>query len=107
VAWGQAALPHVAAPTLVIASRQDNRIASDTVAAVTARLGRAVPGTDRPDLVWLDRCGHVIAADRERDTVAQHTAAWLDRHVPAEPSAASTPHRHSRQPDDHQQIADV
>ena len=87
VAWGRTALPHVGAPTLVIASRQDNRIAPHTVADVVARIGSAVADAPRPGLVWLDRCGHVIAADHERDTVAEHTAGWLDAHVPAADTA--------------------
>lgn len=83
VTWGRAALPQVAAPTLVVASRQDNRIGPAAMVAAVARIGRAVPGAEQPALVWLERCGHVIAADHERDAVAAHTGAWLDAHVPA------------------------
>ncbi len=82
VRWGRAVLPDVAAPTLVVASRQDNRIAPAVIAAVVREIGRAVPGAAAPALVWLERCGHVIAADHERDAVAAHAGAWLDAHVP-------------------------
>ncbi|GJG85834.1 hypothetical protein tb265_10150 [Gemmatimonadetes bacterium T265] len=84
VAWGRAALPGIAAPTLVVASRQDNRIAPAAMTAAVARIGRDVPGATAPTLVWLERCGHVIAADHERDAVAAHAGAWLDAHVPAD-----------------------
>lgn len=83
VGWGRAALPDVASPTLVVASRQDNRIAPAAMAVSVAQIGRAVPGAPRPALVWLERCGHVIAADHERDAVAAHAESWLDAHVPA------------------------
>ncbi len=91
VAWGRAAAPRVAAPTLVVASRQDNRIAPAAMAAVVARIGRAVPGAVPPEIAWLDGCGHVIAADYERAAVAELAGAWLDRHVPAAPRTPSPP----------------
>ena len=88
VAWGRRAIPSVAAPTLVVASRQDNRIGPRAMAAAVREIGAAVPGAAPPELVWLDGCGHVIAADYEREAVARHAARWLDAHVPAEACAA-------------------
>lgn len=81
VAWGRAALPHVVAPTLVVASRRDNRITPAAMVEAVGRIGRAVPGTPTPEIVWLDGSGHVIAADYEREAVARHATGWLDRHV--------------------------
>ena len=68
------ALVDVAAPTLVVHSRADNRIA---VAAAESMF--AVLHAPDKSLVWLDGCGHVVSADRERDRVHALTATWLAR----------------------------
>lgn len=94
VAWGYEALASVAAPTLVVASRQDNRIGPAAMTAAAARIGEDVPGAAPAELVWLEGCGHVIAADYEREAVARHAGDWLDAHVPA--AAAPTPPRPTR-----------
>jgi carboxylesterase len=70
----RAALPHVTVPTLVVQSRADHRIAPAIAEHAFARLGAA-----EKELVWLDACGHVIAADRERVRVATLVAAWVAR----------------------------
>jgi carboxylesterase len=90
VGWGRRALSRIAAPTLVVASRQDNRIGPRAMRAAAAEIGRLVPGAAPAELVWLEGCGHVIAADYERGAVARHAADWLERHVPAAPAAAAS-----------------
>lgn len=83
VAWGGAALPAIGAPTLIVASRQDNRITPTAVVRMAGQMGRDVPGARPPVIEWMERCGHVIAADREREAVAAHTVAWVEEKVPA------------------------
>jgi carboxylesterase len=52
--------------------------------------GWARPTGAEKRLEWLDGCGHVVAADRERDRVRALAAAWLAEHVGPRPR--STPH---------------
>jgi carboxylesterase len=68
----RAALPDLKVPTLYIQAREDNRIES----AVAERSFDAI-GAREKRLVWLERGGHVVAADEERDRVAQLVAEWL------------------------------
>jgi carboxylesterase len=74
-AAGRAALEHVTVPTLVINSREDNRIPSALADAATASL--RVPVERR----WVEGCGHVITVDYCRDTVAELTLDFLARHA--------------------------
>jgi carboxylesterase len=72
---GRDALPKVTAPTLVINSREDNRISAAKATEATATL-RAP--TERH---WVAGCGHVITVDYCKDTVAQLVLAFLARHT--------------------------
>jgi carboxylesterase len=74
-AAGLAALGRVTAPTIVINSRQDNRIPEALAAEATATL-RAP--TERH---WVAGCGHVITVDYCKDTVAELVLAFLARHA--------------------------
>ena len=68
----RAALPGIRVPTLYIQSREDNRIES----AVAERSFEAL-GVREKRLVWLEKGGHVVAADEAREQVAALTAEWL------------------------------
>lgn len=70
-----AALPNVAAPTLMIQSREDNRIAP-----ADAQRGFDRLGTDEKQLVWITGAGHVITVDYGRERVFELLADWFDRH---------------------------
>jgi carboxylesterase len=74
------ALPRIAAPTLAVLSRLDNRVAPADGAAAFARVGAAARRPPVKALVWLGASGHVIAADRERARVFALAEAWLARH---------------------------
>jgi carboxylesterase len=76
VALGRAAAPAVAVPTLVIQSRQDNRIPADAAERAFA-LFRAA---DRR-LLWTEGNGHVISVDYGREAVFSATADWLEAHA--------------------------
>jgi esterase/lipase len=69
-----AALPAVRIPTLMLQSREDNRISPEAATFAFARLGAA----DK-ELVWVDGA-HVLTVDRDRVRVFEEVAGWLIRH---------------------------
>jgi carboxylesterase len=73
-AAGRAALPNVTVPTLVVNSRDDNRIPSALAERATAALRAPV------ERKWVEGCGHVITVDYCRDAVADLTLDFLARH---------------------------
>ena len=72
----QAAMPRITTPTLVIYSRQDNRVPTDAATREYAKL--QMP---ERELVWLEGSGHLITVDREHHEVSARVAAFLARHV--------------------------
>jgi carboxylesterase len=72
---GRAALARVQVPTLVINSKQDNRIPAALASAATATLHAP---TERH---WVAGCGHVITVDYCKDAVAELVLAFLARHT--------------------------
>jgi carboxylesterase len=72
----RAASPSVAAPTLVIHSRNDPRVTIADAEAAFARLG-----SEEKALEWVERSGHVISVDFDRELVAQRVIDWLESHV--------------------------
>lgn len=70
------ALPEVQAPTLMIQSRQDNRISVPAAEAIFQRLG-----ADEKRLCWVDGAGHVITVDYGYGRVFDLTAAWMLEHA--------------------------
>jgi carboxylesterase len=73
---GTVALPRVTAPTLVIQSREDNRITPESAELGFARLGSA----DKK-LVWTDGAAHVITVDFGYSRVFELTGDWLKSHL--------------------------
>ena len=73
-----AVLPRVLAPTRVLLSRRDNRVAAEAAERAATRLGGPTN-----DVVWFEDSGHVIAVDRERARVFAATREWLTRHAGA------------------------
>jgi carboxylesterase len=74
-AAGLAALGRVTIPTIVINSRQDNRIPEALAVEETATLPAP---TERH---WVAGCGHVITVDFCKDAVAELVLAFLARHA--------------------------
>ncbi len=72
---GLAALASVTVPTLVVNSREDNRIPVD---AATGALATLRAPTERH---WVAGCGHVITVDYCRDAVAELVVTFLARHA--------------------------
>jgi carboxylesterase len=73
------ALSQVRAPTLVIQSREDNRISPANAERAFARLG-----SPEKKLHWIDGAGHVITVDFGHERVFELTADWLEAHVPSQ-----------------------
>jgi carboxylesterase len=74
----QAALPRVETPTLIIQSRDDNRISSHVTEAAFAKLA----ARDKR-LVWTEGAGHVITVDFGKEHVFAQTAEWIQAHARA------------------------
>jgi carboxylesterase len=72
----QEAMPRITVPTLVVYSRQDNRVPADAAEREYAKL--RMP---ERELVWLDRCGHLVTVDHEHHDVSARVAAFLARHA--------------------------
>jgi carboxylesterase len=70
----QVALPRVTAPTLLIQSPDDNRVAASGAEWAFARLG-----APEKSLVWRPGEGHVLLADRGRDQVCALAVQWIQR----------------------------
>jgi carboxylesterase len=71
-----ARLPRVTAPTVVIQSREDNRITPDACERCFAALGAR-----EKRLVWVEGAGHIITVDRGRERVLRELAEWFDARV--------------------------
>ena len=78
------ASPHVAAPTLLVQSRHDNRIST-----VDAERAFAMLGAPEKQLELTDDGGHVLTVDYGRERVYALTAGWMRRHA-ERPVAAPT-----------------
>lgn len=74
VAAGVQALPHVKVPTLVIQSREDNRITPES-----AERAYRLLGSPQKRFVWTKGAGHVITVDYGHQRVFELTADWLER----------------------------
>lgn len=72
---GFAALPRVSAPTLMIQSREDNRISPADAQRAFDRLGAG-----EKQLVWTTGAGHVITVDYGKEHVFELLGNWFDRH---------------------------
>jgi carboxylesterase len=80
VRWAWNALPRVHAPTLIVQSREDNRISVPDAERAFARLG-----APEKRMVWMEGAGHVITVDYGRERVFALVAEWLDAHRVAAP----------------------
>jgi carboxylesterase len=69
------ALPRVTAPTLVVQSREDNRISVAAAERAFAKLG-----AKEKRLEWISGASHVITVDYGRKHVFELLASWLETH---------------------------
>ena len=80
------ALPRVKAPTLIVQSREDNRIPPEIAERGFARLGAQVKR-----FVWTKGAGHVITVDYGHERVFQLTTDWIERYQNPERRADRKP----------------
>jgi carboxylesterase len=81
-----AASPRVTAPTLVVQSRQDNRISVAAAERSFARLG-----AKEKRLEWVSGASHVITVDYGRERIFEMFASWLEGHGAAVVSQSRAP----------------
>jgi carboxylesterase len=67
------ALPRVVAPTLMIQSREDNRLA-----VADAERAFALLGASEKRLQWITGAAHVITVDYGRDVVIASLTSWME-----------------------------
>jgi len=70
-------LAGITAPTLLIQSRADPRIAPEIAERAIARVGAR-----EKRLVWAEGGGHIITVDYGRDFVFEKVEEWVTGHVP-------------------------
>lgn len=70
-------LPNVAAPTLIVQSRTDNRIDPSVAERALARLG-----AHEKRLEWITGAAHVITVDYGYERVVTLAGDWMTRHAP-------------------------
>jgi carboxylesterase len=78
------ALPAVTAPTLIVQSRDDPRIAPAVAEFVLKELG----ATEKR-LVWTEGAGHIITVDYGRERIFSEVERWLDAHASRGATAAT------------------
>jgi carboxylesterase len=69
------ALPRVTAPTLIVQSREDPRVAPEVAEFALAELG-----AKEKQLVWTEGAGHIITVDYGRERVFSEVEKWLRAH---------------------------
>jgi esterase/lipase len=69
-------VPDILVPTLYMAARNDSRVPLDD----TLRNWRQLQSRDRRFRL-LERSGHIMTVDYEKDIVFQETADWLAKHA--------------------------
>lgn len=67
---------HVRAPALVIHSRKDLRIPAPAAEEAFRRLG-----SRNKLLEWVERSGHVVSVDHDREWVVRRALDWLNAHT--------------------------
>src|SRR6476661_9702148 len=77
------ALPSVAAPTLIIQSREDPRISPQVAESALALLG-----AEEKRLVMTEGAGHIITVDYGRERVFSEVSSWLAAHAKRKVTAA-------------------
>jgi len=84
VRMAKKAVPGVRAPTLIIQSREDPRIAPDVAESALGRIGAR-----EKQLVWTEGAGHIITVDYGRERVFSEVEKWLRSHAGRNATAAA------------------
>jgi carboxylesterase len=91
VARARHAAPAVKVPTLVIQSRQDNRIPPEA-----AERAFALFTASQRRLIWTEGNGHVITVDYGREAVFASVVEWLAAHTVVAPMSPSDDHARAK-----------
>jgi carboxylesterase len=78
------ALPAVTAPTLIVQSREDPRVAPEIAQFALEQLG-----AKEKRLVWTEGAGHIITVDYGRERVFSEVEKWLQAHDSRSATAAA------------------
>jgi carboxylesterase len=70
-----AVLPNISCPTLMIQSREDNRISVDAAQRAFERLGAS-----EKRLEWITGAAHIITVDHGHERVLDFLSNWLEEH---------------------------
>lgn len=70
------ALRSITAPTLIMQSRNDNRVSP----RVAEYAYRTIPATDKR-LIFVERGGHILTVDYDRELVTAEVRGWFTRHM--------------------------
>ena len=74
--WARRALPRITQPTLIFQGRNDGALTPDAAQFTYDLIG----STDKT-LIWLERSGHNILIDGEREQVWEESYTWIQRHA--------------------------
>lgn len=69
-------LPSITAPTLILQSRNDNRVSRK----IAEYAYRTIPAAEKR-LVFVERGGHVLTVDYDREIVATRARDWFTDHM--------------------------
>ena len=81
-AQGRRALPAVTAPTLILQSRVDPRVAPPVAERALEALGAS-----EKKLKWVEEGGHIITVDYGREKVFDEVTTWIRSHLPEKETA--------------------
>jgi carboxylesterase len=70
----QRVLPTVSVPTLIIHSRNDGSVPHEDAEIIHNKIG-----SDDKELLWLEKSGHNITRDAEREIAFNATAEFIRR----------------------------
>ncbi|MCG6207909.1 alpha/beta fold hydrolase [Rhodopseudomonas sp. HC1] len=75
-ASARALLPKITCPTLVINSRVDHVLKPHNATIIASHVG-----SDRVELVWLNKSYHVATIDHDKDLIASEVHSFVQRHL--------------------------
>ncbi|MGH9424268.1 MAG: alpha/beta hydrolase, partial [Thermoanaerobaculia bacterium] len=78
----RASLSRIIAPTLIVQSRTDPRIANKVAERAYSKLGAV-----EKKLVWIENAGHIITVDYGHEKVFEEVRSWLAAHMPVAATA--------------------
>ena len=72
-------LPRIHCPTLLVQSRREHTVRPESATYLHEKLGAS-----EKEVFWLEKSGHVVTLDIERETVFKQVSAFLARNTKEE-----------------------